>query len=142
MGPEQLSRVSGPLHHFKASFHSWPRGRGGWVWAGGLTGSHLFIAGIWGHAALGAEMARCLALPANHRAAGPGVLPISRCPNVNPQGWPGLWPDAHHSLLIPSGPLGGCQVPTGTEVGRGPEERKGRKGLCEGSWWGCPRQWF
>lgn len=37
-----------PLHHFKAPFHSWPRGRGDWVWARGLTDSHLFIAGILG----------------------------------------------------------------------------------------------
>lgn len=29
-------------------------------------------------------MAQCLALPANHRAAGPRVLHTSRCPNVNP----------------------------------------------------------
>lgn len=72
---------------------------------------------------LGAEAAGCLALPANHSAAGPRVSHISRCPDVTPQRWPGLWPDAQHSLLTPSGPLRVCQVSTGTEVGR----HKGRK---------------
>lgn len=42
---------------------------------------------------LGWPTAWCL--PANHRAAGPRVLHIRRCPNVNPQGCPGLWPDLH-----------------------------------------------
>lgn len=86
-------------------------------------------------------MALCLALPANHRAAGPWVLHISRCPNMNPQGWPGLWPDAQHSRLTPSGPLV-CQVPAGTEVWGRAEERKRRKGLYGGHWWGCPGLWF
>ena len=67
-------------------------------------------------------MAGCQVLPANHRAVGPRVLHTSRCPNVNPQSWPGLWPDAQHSLLTPSRPLGCCQVPTGTEGGDGEEE--------------------
>lgn len=69
-------------------------------------------------------MAQCLALPANRRAAGPRVLHISRCPNVNPQGCPGRWPDAQHSLLTLSGPLRCRQVPVGTEVGRGQKRRR------------------
>jgi hypothetical protein len=60
----------------------------------GLTGSHLFIARVWGHVALADGVPGCLALPANPRTPGPGVLHISRCPNVNPQGWAGLWPEA------------------------------------------------
>lgn len=79
-------------------------------------------------------MAQCLALSANHRAAGPRVLHTSRCPNVNPQGCPGRWPDAQRSLLTLSGPLRCRQVPVGTEVGRGAEKKKKRKGLCEGCW--------
>lgn len=137
LGPEQLSWLSGPLHQFKMPFHSWPRGRGGWVWARGLTGSHLFIGRIWGHGALGAQMAECQVFPASHQAVGPGVLHISGCPNVNPQRWPGLWPDAQHSLLTPSGPLGCRQVPAGTVGGGVAEKRKRqkrRKGLCEGRW--------
>lgn len=86
-------------------------------------GSQLLIAWIWGHEALGAGMARCLVLPANHRATGPRVPHISRCPNMNPQGWPGLWPDAWHSLPTPSRPLEGCQVSAGTEGRR----QKGRR---------------
>ena len=90
------------------------------------------------------EWPRCLVLPANHRVACLRVLHVSKCPNVNPQGWPGLWPDAQHSLLSPSKPLGGCQVLAGAGVagvGWG-EKRKGRKTLCGGSWWGCPSQGF
>ena len=61
----------------------------------------------------------------------PRVLHVSRCPNVNPQGWPGLWPDAQHSLLSPSRPLGGCQVLAGTRVAgvAGERREEGKKGL-------------
>lgn len=45
---------------------------------------------------------------------------------MNPQGWPGLWPDAQHSLLTPSRPLRGCQMPAGVEVGNRAEQ-KGRR---------------
>lgn len=70
-------------------------------------------------------MARCQIFPANHRMAGYRVLHINRCPNMNPQSWPGLWPDSQHCLLTPSSPLGCRQVPAGTEVGRG--QRRGRE---------------
>lgn len=130
LGPEQLSWASRPRHRFTAPFFLFLANREGrGIWAGGLTGSHLFIAGIWGHVVLGAEAAGCLALPANHSAAGPRVSHMSRCPDVTPQRWPGLWPDAQHSLLTPGGPLGDCQVSTGAEVG-GHKGRKEERAVC------------
>lgn len=75
-------------------------------------------------------MACCLAGPTNPRAVGPRVLHFSRCPNVNPQDCPELWPETQHSLLTPNKPLGCCQVPAGKEVGKG-RKRKRRKGCVE-----------
>lgn len=104
---------------------------------GELTGSFLFIARIRGHAALGAGMAPMPGLANQSQGDVSQVLHVSRCPNVNPQGWPlGSGQDAQHSLLSPSRPSGGCQVLAGTGVAGVAGERKeeGKKGLSGGSW--------
>lgn len=55
---EQLA--SRPMSHHKAPFQS--REREGSRYGQGPTGSRIFIAGIWGHVALGTGMAECLTL--------------------------------------------------------------------------------
>lgn len=68
LSPEQSSWHPG---HPKAPFQS--REREGGPYGQGPTGSQIFIAGIWGHVALGTGMAECLTLQ-----------PVQ-------DGWPG-WP--------------------------------------------------